>query len=426
MKWPTAPRPLIGIITALLVLCQTAHAENWPHWRGPSGNGVASQGNPPTRWTDSENVKWKVAIPGSSSGSPVVWDDRVFVVSAIPVAKTAPSPGLPRLKFDVFCFSRDTGKALWQRTAIEATPHEETHSTNGFASASPCTDGEHVYASFGSQGLYCYTMDGELVWSRNDFGTMQIRNGFGEGSSPTIAGDMILLPWDHQGQSYLYALDKRTGKTVWQTPRDEPTQWSTPLVVTHNGRQQVIMNGENKARAYDLETGKELWSCGGQTQRPVASAVSDGKLVFVTSGFRGEFLGAFTMDGTGDIEGTRDVVWTTERDTPDIASPLLSGGRLYFHKGKSGLLTCLDAATGKPHFTASRVDGINGTYASPVAAGGHIYITDREGTVTVIEDATTLKVVAKNKMNEPVDASPAIADDQIFVRGANHLFCIGA
>jgi len=413
-------------VIASLLLCQCVKAENWAHWRGPTGNGVEVSGKPPIQWSDAENVKWKVAIPGLSSGSPVIWNDRVFVVSAVPVDGNPAQSTLPRLRFVVLCFNRADGKLIWEKVATEATPHQETHSTNGFASASPCTDGVHVYAHFGSRGLYCYTMDGELVWKRDDFGQMITRNSFGEGSSPTLVDDKILVPWDHEGQSALYALDKLTGRTIWKTLRDEPTCWATPLVVKNGDQKQVIMNGENYARSYDLETGEELWRCAGQTQRPVATPVSDGKLVYVGSGFRGSFLGAFRLAGKGDIEGTPNVVWSVNRDTPDIASPLLSNGRLYFYKGKSGLLTCLDAATGKPHYQAVRVDGITSTYASPIAADGHVYLTDRNGTTVVIEDSPKFKIVATNSVNETVDTTPAPVDNELFIRGEKHLFCIAA
>ena len=215
-------------------------ADNWPHWRGIGGNGVASNASPPTEWSDTKNVKWKVRIPGRGSGSPVIWEDRVFVTTAVPAAgdqseAAAANPGqgrnrggrggsqLQNLQFKVMCFNRKDGKLLWEKIATEALPHQETHSTNGFASASPCTDGEHVYAHFGSRGLYCYTMDGTLVWERNDLGQMETRNSFGEGSSPTLADDKIIVPWDHEGQSSIFALNKLTGKTIWKTNRDEPT-----------------------------------------------------------------------------------------------------------------------------------------------------------------------------------------------------------
>lgn len=432
-------------------------AENWSHWRGPTGNGAATDAQPPIRWTPTEGVKWKVKVPGRGSGSPIVWGDQVFVVTAVAVsaegrgAATGSSsnprsgqrrssrgrsggrrfgrPGggeLPTLDFILLSYNRENGDVLWKRTATRAKPHQGTHSTNGFASASPCTDGERVYAHFGSQGLFCYSMDGRLEWSRADFEPMITRNSFGEGSSPTLAGDKILVPWDHEGQSYLYALNKFSGETVWKTPRDEPTEWSTPLVIEGKGGKQVVLNGQNCARSYDLATGKELWRCAGQTDRPAASAVWLGNLVIVGSGHRGSYMAAFRLDGRGNLAGTDAVAWSIERDTPDIASPLLSGGRIYFHKGKTGVLSCLDAATGKLLYGPSRIPGISSTYASPIAAGGHVYLTGRSGTTVVIEDRDELQIVAANSVGEGVDATPAAADDQLFIRGEEHLFCIEA
>ena len=399
-----------------------ALADNWGHWRGPTGNGIALNATPPTKWSATQNIKWKAEVPGRSSGSPVIWDDSVFVVSAVPTGKM--NGRLPNLDFKLFCFDRKSGKSLWQQTAVTATPHEETHLTNGFASASPCTDGKHVYAHFGSRGLYCYTMDGKQVWKRDDFGAMQTRNTFGEGSSPTLEGEKILVPWDHEGASALYALDKLTGKTIWKTPREEPTCWATPLVAEFAGKKQIIMNGQSFARSYDLETGKELWRCTGQTERPVASAVADKDLAFVGSGHKGAFLGAFRMDGRGDLKGTNKVAWTIDRDTPDIGSPILSSGRLYFYKGKSGQLSCVDAATGKPYYMGSRIPGVDSTYASPVAAGGYVFLTGRNGTTVVIKDANELSIVETNSVGEPVDATPAPAGKELFLRGEKHLFCI--
>jgi len=413
----------VALVTLVWMLMNPfVMADNWGHWRGPTGNGIALNAEPPTSWSATKNVKWKVEIPGRSSGSPVVWDDSVFVVSSVPTGKA--NGRLPNLDFKLFCFDRKNGKKLWEQTAVTATPHEDTHATNGFASASPCTDGKHVYAHFGSRGLYCYTMDGKLVWKRDDFGNMQTRLMFGEGSSPTIEGNKILVPWDHDGPSALYALDKLTGKTIWKTPRDEPTCWATPLVAEFAGKKQVIMNGQSFARSYDLETGKELWRCAGQTERPVASAVADKDLAFVGSGHKGSFLGAFRMDGTGDIKGTNKVAWSLDRDTPDIGSPILSSGRIYFYKGKSGQLSCVDAATGKPYYMASRIPGVESTYASPVAAGGYVFLTGRNGTTVVIKDASELSIIQTNSLGEPVDATPAPVGNELFVRGEKHLFCI--
>jgi outer membrane protein assembly factor BamB len=416
-----------------------ANAENWTHWRGPTGNGTASaDSQPPTEWSDTKNVKWKAEVPGRGSSSPIIWEDKVFITTAVPTGTKSDqvpaasgrlrgnegAQGLPELEFQVLCYHRQDGRLLWQQTAIVATPHQETHSTNGFASASACTDGEHVYAHFGSRGLYAYSLDGELKWKRNDFGQMITRNSFGEGSSPTLSGDTLLVPWDHEGDSALYALNKNTGATIWKAERDEPTCWATPLVVDAPEGKQVVMNGQNFARAYDLETGKELWRCSGQTQRPVATAVSANGIVYIGSGFQGSFLGAFRMSGRGDIRGTDNVLWTLDRDTPDIASLLLTSGRIYFHKGKSGQLSCVDAATGKPHYLASRIPGLDSIYASPIAAHGNVYLTARNGTTVVIRDADTLEVVSTNSVGETVDATPAPVDNQLFIRGERHLFCV--
>ena len=263
------PRIQTCVALLLVVMSPLTVADNWGHWRGPRGNGSAATANPPTEWSSTKNVKWKVEVPGIGSSSPVIWGDQVFLTTA--VSKDGGNArSLTTLEFQLLCFDRKTGKLVWQKTSVVAKPHQETHNTNGFASASPCTDGEHVYAHFGSRGLYCYTMNGDLVWKRDDFGRMQTRNSFGEGSSPTLEGNMILVPWDHEGPSALYALDKLTGQTIWKADRDEPSCWATPLVVEHAGRKQVVMNGQTCARSYDLETGKELWRCAGQTERPCA------------------------------------------------------------------------------------------------------------------------------------------------------------
>lgn len=421
-------RSFVRTLTVLFILqASTVFAENWGHWRGPIGNSVALKGHPPVEFSDKKNVKWKVEVPGRGSSSPIIWENQVFITTAVPVkANPGGEPG--PTEFKLISYNRADGSILWERIAVKAIPHESGHGTNTFASASPCTDGEHIYAHFGSRGLYCYTLKGDLVWKRTDFGTMKTLNGFGEGSSPTIADDKIIIPWDHAGPSALYALNKLTGDTVWRVDRDGPTSWATPLVIDYQGQKQVIMNGQGVARSYDLNTGKELWNCGGQTKRPIASPVYTDGLVIIGSGFQGAYIGAFRPNGHGDIKGTDKVVWTLDRDAPDVASLLLTPtGRLYFHKGKNGPLSCVDAATGKPHYLAKRIDGLNeAIYSSPVAAGGYIYMVARLGTVIVIKDSDELNIVSSNPMNETIDATIAPVDDELFIRGEKHLFCIAA
>ncbi|MCX7402362.1 MAG: PQQ-binding-like beta-propeller repeat protein [Planctomycetia bacterium] len=228
----------------------TARAD-WLHWRGDGGNGVSLTARPPVAFGLNANLRWKAEISGRGSSSPVVVGDRVFVTTAVPVDG---EPGI--FDFRLICFDRENGRENWSRSCVKAKPHEGTHETNGFASASPCSDGERVYAHFGSRGLHCYAVDGKHLWSR-DFGDMTVRHGFGEGSSPTLAGDLLIVPWDHEGPSMLFAVDRRTGKSVWETPRDEPTCWATPLVVADaGGTMQVVMNGQKAARGYELTTGR--------------------------------------------------------------------------------------------------------------------------------------------------------------------------
>lgn len=438
----------IGMVTGCLVLMtfllvSSADADDWGHWRGVKGNGVA-KASPPTDWSDSKNVKWKIAIDGKGSGSPIISGDKLFVITGVPMAKAGSEspragggggrggrrgggrPAAPgELELKVLCFDRNNGKLLWEQTAAKVKPKSGIHADNNFASASPCTDGEHLYAHFGSNGLFCYSLDGVLKWKREDFAPMTTRGSFGEGSSPTLAGDMIIVPYDHEGDSFLYAIDKKTGKDIWKVARDEPTNWATPIIVDHDGKQQIVMNGQNYARAYDLKTGDELWRCSGQVDRPCATPVVSDDLVVVTSGHRGAFMGAFKLDGKGDIKGSKHVAWSLNRDTPDIASPVLSENRLYFTKGKDAILSCYDVKTGKPFYTATRVPGLQKLYASPVIAGGNVYITDRRGTTVVIKDSEKFEVVATNSVGETVDATPAPVDKLLYIRGEKHLFCIG-
>jgi hypothetical protein len=446
-KTPTLLAIVCALSSIAVVLAEApppapAAASSWPHWRGPTGNGVSPEGQPPLSWSASKNVAWKTAIQGSGSASPVVWGDRVFVATAVPAAaasgrdKKAPgddkgggrgrddrAPPAPH-RFLLLAVDRASGKIVWERAAIETTPHQGHHQDHGFASASPCTDGERVYAHFGSRGLYCYDFKGELVWKHTEFGAMDTRNSFGEGSSPTLYQNAVIVPWDHEGPSYLAVFDKRSGKRLWKVDRDEPSCWATPLVVEHDGKAQIIVSGENFARGYDFATGEELWRCSGQTGRPVASPVAGHGMAFIGSGFRGAFLGAFRLEHRGDLKGTDGVAWSLDRFTPDVPSPLLSGRRLYFHSARTGIVSCHDAPTGKALFSAQRVEGLGDVYASPVAAAGRIYLTGRDGTTVVIEDGDALKVLAASPLGEPVDATPAIAGKELFIRGRRHLYCI--
>jgi outer membrane protein assembly factor BamB len=285
------------------------------------------------------------------------------------------------------------------------------------------TDGEHVYAYFGSRGLYCYDLKGDLKWSK-DFGDMLTRNSFGEGSSPALFGDTLVINWDdEQDGDFIVALDKRTGEQRWKTSRNEGTSWSTPVVVNQGSQVQVVVNGRT-TRGYDLKTGTELWNCGGQTVNPIPSVVSDNQLLIAMSGFRGSALKAIKLGAAGTLDDTAAVLWSHNKSTPYVPSPLLVDGLLYFVSGNNGMLSCFNAADGKVHYEAERLPGIFGIYASPVAANGKVYVLGREGVCLVLKQGPTLEVIASNKLDDKTNASIAIAGKDLFIRGHQSLYCI--
>ena len=440
---------------------QAAAPANWPAWRGPLANGVAPDAHPPTQWSETQNVHWKVAIPGRGTSTPVIWEDQVFILTAVPTgpgpeapAKASDSSGSPTERtdrpdrprrggaggsggggggmvdrptqaqqFTVLSFDRKTGKQRWTHSPRTQLPHEGHHKDHGFASASPVTDGKHLIVSFGSFGLYGYDLKGKLLWEK-DLGDMRTRNSFGEGSSPALDGNTVVVLWDHEGDDFIVALDKRDGRELWRQTRDEPTGWCTPLIVSHGGRKQVIVNGTHKIRSYDLKDGKLLWECAGQTVNAIPSAVSAGDRVFLMSGYRGNALQALRLDRSGDLTGTDGIVWSHAKSTPYVPSPLLVGNTLYFLSNNSALLSAFDASSGKAHFEAERLDGLNGVYASPVAADGRVYVVGRDGNTAVLRQGERLEVLAKNSLDDGFDASPAIVGKQIFLRGRQSLYCI--
>lgn len=478
-------------------LAQSTNAEkDWPQWRGPLGTGAAAKSaNPPTTWSDTTNIKWKVRVPGDGTSTPIILGDKVFIQTAInPKGDAAPSqprpgdrpegkgsppgkgpppgekgakgkkgfgppkgefngkgppggfgkgppgafdkgprsgkgPAMPPptdpIQFVLICLDKQSGKTLWQTVCREEVPHEGFRPGEGsFAAPSAVTDGEHVYAFFGSRGLYCLDLAGKVKWEK-DLGDQRTRNGFGEGATPGLFGNTIVVTWDHEEEDFIVALDKRTGSELWRKTRDEPTTWATPLIVEHNGKAQAIIPGTNRLRSYDLITGEQIWETEGLTLNAIPTAVTADGVVYATAGFQGSKLLAIKLGGTGDITGSSSILWRVDRDTPYVPSPLLSGNRLYFFKSNNAILTCLDIHTGKPFFAAQRIDGLGSmVYPSPVAGGGKVYLVGRNGTTVVIKDAEKLEILATNVLDEPIDASPAIIASELFLRGRQHLYCI--
>ncbi len=395
--------------------------------------GVSKTATPPTEWSETKNVRWKIEIPGRGSASPVVWGDRVYLLTAVPVgvsgdAAHAPRGGLPRVphKYMLLAIDRKTGKVVWERVAREEAPHEAAHGENGtWASASAATDGQHIIASFESRGYYAYDMNGTLVWQK-DLGDKGMRSQFGEGSTPVLSGNTLVIVWDHITKpSFVVALDKRTGQELWRKERTEIDTWATPLVQTVNGRAQVIVPAMNQIISYDLETGEIVWFSAGLTMNPIPSPVAQDGVAILMSGFRGNALKAIRLaDAKGDITGTPAIAWSLDRDTPYVPSPLLYDNVLYFLKTNNGLLSAFDARTGTPHYQAQRIEAVPNVFSSPVGAAGRVYIAGREGTTVVLRHGPKLEVLATNVLNDGFDASPALVDGEVYLRGYKYLYCI--
>lgn len=444
------PNTLIASLLSLVVQTQpppVTPATYWPQWRGPTSTGAAQDASPPTEWSETKNIRWKVPIPGHGSSSPIVWGDRVFVTTAVKtdrpakpadrdqvaagatparreIARSVHKPPANVYQFVVMALDRRTGKTLWRQVAREERPHEAGHPDGSLASASPVTDGEHLFASFGSRGLHCFEMDGTPVWSK-DLGHMVTRRGHGEGSSPALFGDTIVVNWDHEGESFLVALDKTTGRELWRQARDEITSWATPLILEANGKPQVVVCATGFVRGYELATGEELWKCGGMTVNAIPSPVAGLGMVFALSGYRGDALRAIKYaEAKGDITNSAAVAWSHNKGLPYVPSPLLYDDTLYFIAKNRPMLSCFDAKTGRQHYGRQRLAGLREIYASPVGAGGRVYIVGRDGGALVLHHGPELKVLATNKLNDAFDASPAIVGNEMFLRGRKHLYCI--
>jgi outer membrane protein assembly factor BamB len=413
-----------------------AAERGWSQWRGPLATGVAPHANPPLEWSEEKNLRWKVALPGTGHSTPAVWGDRLFVTAAVPYGDpVAPSTAEPagahdnlpvtrRYEFVVMAIARSDGRILWRRTVHRGLPHEMGHQSASLASASPSTDGERVYAFFGSYGLYALSVNGDPEWSV-DFGRMHTKHGHGEGSSPALHGDTLIVNWDHEEGSFVTALDTKTGKSRWRAARDEVTSWATPIVVEHEGRKQVIVPGTQRLRSYDLATGAVIWECAGLSANIVASPVAANGMIYAASSYDTRALLAIRLAGAkGDITGSEQVAWQRSRGTPYVPSLLLSNGALYYLGHYQGILSRVDAATGEDRPGTFRLPSIGNVYASPVAAAGRVYITDREGTTVVLSDEDRPRVLAVNQLTGTFSASAALADGEIYLRSADSLYCI--
>lgn len=413
----------------LLFVSGSLLAENWPNWRGPSGDGVSAGKGIPTKWSSTENIAWKIAVPGEGHSSPIVWGDKVFLTSSL----------TEKNKRILLCIDRLSGQTVWQRDVVQSPP-ETVHRLNSRASGTPATDGKQVYVTFmraegdeviapnvGSERLItpgkiivaAYDLDGNEKWKTN-VGDFLSAHGFN--TCPVLFEDLVILNGDHDGNAYLVALDRQSGRQRWRTRRENKTRsYVTPIIREIDGITQMILSGSLCIASYDPRNGKRHWIVDGPTEQFVASMVYDGKYVFATGGYPERHTLAIRPGGKGNVTDTH-IAWRTTRGAAYVPSPIISG-RYLLMVADSGIASCFEARTGKRHWM-ERLPG--GHSPSPVSADGLVYFVSDRGVTTIIRPSETFAVIAKNELGEPVSASPAISQGQIFLRTHQHLYCIGS
>jgi outer membrane protein assembly factor BamB len=408
-------------LVALVSLLSSGDAAHWPAWRGPSGNGVAP-GAAARAFGDGQGVRWKVAVPGRGMSTPIVLGDALYLSTA------SPGGDGEEQSFELHCLERKTGATRWKAVAKVATPHEGFHKSYGsYASASPVTDGERVYVSFGTQGVFAYGLDGKLVWSFDAGVKLAMRNAFGEGLAPVLAGDVLVQVADQENGSFAFGLDKKSGKELWRVPRDEPSTWATPLVTELGGALQVVTSGVKRTRSYEPATGKLLWEAPGAGLNAIPTVLRHQDLVFVMSGHREAKILALDLgkDGPGKDVKEPPTRWTSTKGCGYTASPVLAGG-LYYTVTDRGLISCFDAATGEAHYMEERLPRGSALKSSPIAAGDFLYVPTEAGEVHLVKLGPKYEVAATNTFAEQVFiASPAWAEGDLYLRSVTHLLCVG-
>ena len=404
-------------------------SENWPNWRGPSGDGISLEKGIPVKWSPTENIAWRVAIPGKGHSSPVVWGNKVFLTTCLPEKEQ-------RL---LLCLDQRTGKKLWQKVVLNS-PLETIHPLNSRASSTPATDGQHVFVTFmkaddrkipapnvGTQRLItpgkiivaAYDLDGEQKWKIN-VGDFISAHGFN--TCPVLFEDLVIINGDHDGDAYLVALERKTGRERWRIERENKTRsYATPIIREIGGRTQMILSGSLCVASYDPHNGKRHWIVDGPTEQFVASMVYNGEYVFVTAGYPERHILAIRPDGSGNVTGTH-VAWRTNRGAAYVPSPIFAGPYLLV-VADSGIASCFNAKTGKRHWM-ERLPG--GHSPSTVSADGLVYFTSDRGVTTIVRPGKMFNVIARNELGEQISASPAISQGQIFLRTHQHLYCIGS
>jgi len=432
------------VLCAIFIYSDRLEALDWPGFRG-DGQGISSETNLPLKWSDDEGIKWKTPIPGAGPSSPIIWENRVFVTTAVaddPNVQTfrggvylggdRRKPDDSEYTYNLICLDAGNGKILWDKAVKKQRPQTRRHTKNTYASETPVTDGKYVFASFGSAGLYCVDFDGKLIWQR-DLGLMRRRAGWGTAASPVLFRNTVIVNCDGDDESYITALDKTTGEPIWRTERNENASWSTPFLFQSGDRTIVVTNAMRRMRGCDASTGKLLWECAGGSMITIPSPVATRELVFISSGHNllwRQPIVAVRPDASGDItpdkgqSSSHGVAWMHTTGGPYVTSPIALGDYLYIPIDK-GYLTCYEALTGKMVYERQKLGDRNTITASPVAGDGKIYIQTEDGECYIIKPGPDFEILVVNKLDEVFCASPAVSKGRLFLRGRKHLYCIG-
>jgi outer membrane protein assembly factor BamB len=435
-------RSLLAVLVAIL-LATSAHADsNWPNFRGPSA-GVAEGRALPDEWSTSKNVVWKVDVPGRGWSSPIVWGRRIFLTTVTTDGEfEMPKKGLyfggERAKpsrdihhWTVLCLDWDTGKRLWQREVHQGPPASTVHVKNTYASETPITDGERVYAYFGNVGIFCLNMEGKELWSKK-WGSFKTANGWGTAASPVLHQGRLYIVNDNEEKSFLVALDAATGKEIWQVEREEKSNWATPFIWENGQRTELITCGSKRVRAYNLD-GKLLWDLGGMSSIAIPTPSARHGLLYVSSGYvldKKQPIFAVRPGASGDIslkgdESTNSsIAWALNKAGPYNPSPLVYGDYLYVLYDM-GALACFDARTGKQVYAKQRLGSSAGFTASPWACAGKIYCLNEDGETYVVQAGAEFKQIGRNRLDEMCMATPAVLRGNLLIRTLTKLYRIG-
>jgi outer membrane protein assembly factor BamB len=411
---------LISCLTILTLSSAIPAGENWPAWRGPRGDGSSQATGLPVQWSNTENVVWKTKLPGNGYSSPIIWGDRIYLTWCLDEDAHKNKPRV------LACLDRTSGKILWEKTVFSA-PLEGKHRLNSYASATPATDGEHVWVAFleaPNMVVVCYTMDGKEVWRKSP-GKLLSVHGFC--SSPILYRDLVILNGDQDSLAYLVAYEKTTGKERWRVDRPNRTRsYCVPIIVETGGKTQMVLSGNKCVASYDPATGKQHWLINGPTEQYVASLVHEDGIFFLTTGFPEYHLMGIRADGVGNITGSKSIAWHHKklppREASYVPSPVAHDG-YFFVVSDQAFCSCFEAKTGKKMW----MEKLGRRHsASIVVAGGLLYIPSDEGDVFVVKAGPNFELVEKNHMGEAIFSSPAIAQGQLFIRTVQHLYCIGS